>query len=66
MLNTLAFLPIPLPEESIEAEFMGALNQLILQERKNRLDKLQIQADTVGLNDSEKEILKNLLQPMPR
>ncbi len=66
MLNTLAFLPIPLPEESIEAEFIGALNQLILQERKNRLDKLQIQADTVGLNDSEKEILKNLLQPMPR
>jgi DNA primase len=61
MLNTLAFLPILIPDEGIEAEFSGALNQLISQGRKNRLEKLQIQATTGSLSDTEKEILLNLL-----
>ncbi|MEI7796258.1 MAG: DNA primase [Methylococcaceae bacterium] len=61
MLNTLAFLPIPLPEESVEAEFMGALNQLLAQAKQTRLEKLLVQENTVGLNDSEKEILRHLL-----
>ena len=62
MLNALASLPILISEEGIEAEFAGALNQLILQGRKNRLNKLQIQATTNSLNDHEKEILLNLLR----
>jgi DNA primase len=66
MLNALAFLPILIPEECVDTEFLGALNQLISQGRKNRLDKLQIQAKTVGLNDQEKEILRDLLQLVQR
>ncbi len=66
MLNALASLTILIPEEGIEAEFDGALNQLISQGRKNRLDKLQIQATTSGLSEDEKEILRNLLQLMQR
>ena len=62
MLNALAFLPILIPDDGIDAEFSGALNQLILQGRKNRLEKLQIQATTVGLSDPEKEILLQLLR----
>ena len=56
------FLPILIPDDGIDAEFSGALNQLILQGRKNRLEKLQIQATTVGLSDPEKEILLQLLR----
>lgn len=62
MLNALAFLPILVPEEGIEAEFIGALRRLILQGRKNRLEKLVQQEKEVGLNETEKEILRNLLQ----
>ncbi len=64
MLNALAFLPVFIPDEGVEAEFMGALNQFISQGRKNRLEKLQIKATTVeGLSDEEKEILLFLLMP---
>lgn len=61
MLNALAFLPVFIPEEGIEAEFLGGLKQLILQGRKNRLAKLIEQEQAVGLNDSEKNILRQLL-----
>ena len=61
-LNELAFLPILVPEEGIEREFIGALNQLLAQAKQTRLEKLQIQAATTGLNDHEKEILLNLLR----
>jgi DNA primase len=61
MLNALACLPIFIPEQGIETEFCGALNQLISQSRKNRLEKLQIQATTSGLNAQEKDVLLRLL-----
>jgi len=61
-LNVLAFLPVLIPDEGVEAEFTGALNQLVIQGRKNRLEKLQIQAATVNLNDDEKEMLLRLLR----
>ncbi len=63
MLNTLAFQPMLIPEEGIEAEFFGALDKLILQGRTtNRLEKLLIQEKTVGLNDQEKEVLLQLFR----
>jgi DNA primase len=61
-LNLLAFLPVLIPDEGVETEFTGALNQLVVQGRKNRLEKLQIQAATVNLNDDEKETLLRLLR----
>jgi DNA primase len=61
-LNLLAFLPVLIPDEGVEIEFTGALNQLVVQGRKNRLEKLQIQAATVNLNDDEKETLLRLLR----
>jgi hypothetical protein len=66
MLNALASLPILIPEEGVEAEFDGALNQLILQGRKNRLEKLQIQATTSSLSEEEEKVLRNLVQFMQR
>ncbi len=63
ILNILACLPILLPDEGIDAEFSGALKQLILHGRKNRLAKLQIKATTTeGLNDYEKGVLLQLLR----
>lgn len=62
MLNALAFLPILVPEEGVDAEFSGALNQLITQGRKNRLEKLLEQENTVGLTSEEKDILRLLLR----
>lgn len=62
ILNALASLPIFTPEEGIEAEFSGALKKLVLQGRKNRLEKLIEQEKAVGLNPQEKEILRGLLQ----
>jgi len=62
MLNALASLPIFIPNEGIEAEFSGALKKLVLQGRKNRLEKLLQQEQAVGLNPQEKEILRDLLQ----
>jgi DNA primase len=62
MLNALASLPILIPEEGIEAEFSGGLKQLILQGRKNRLNKLVEKEKTEGLNKDEKDFLRRLLQ----
>ena len=62
MLNALASLPVFIPEAGIEAEFLGALKQLVSQGRKNRLAKLVQQEQSVGLNSQEKEILRGLLQ----
>jgi DNA primase len=62
MLNALASLPVFIPDEGIEAEFLGALKQLVTQGRKNRLNKLVEQEQAVGLNQQEKEILRDLLQ----
>lgn len=62
MLNALASLPTFIPDEGVEAEFLGALKQLVTQGRKNRLNKLVEQEQSVGLNQQEKEILRDLLQ----
>jgi DNA primase len=62
MLNALAFLPILTPDEGIDAEFLGALNQLILQGRKNRLNTLVEKEKTEGLSKDEKDFLRRLLQ----
>ncbi|MDD5755515.1 MAG: DNA primase, partial [Methylococcales bacterium] len=60
MLKALAFLPILVPEEGVEAEFTGALTRLLTQAKQTRLEKLQIQATTRDLTDQEKEILRDL------
>jgi DNA primase len=62
MLNALASLPILIPDDGIEMEFSGGVNQLISQGRKNRLEKLQIQATESSLNEYEKEILLQLIK----
>jgi DNA primase len=62
MLNALASLPVFIPDEGIEMEFSGGLNQLISQGRKNRLEKLQIQATESSLNEYEKDILLQLIK----
>ncbi|MGB4497399.1 MAG: DNA primase [Methylococcaceae bacterium] len=62
MLNALASLPVFIPDEGIEMEFSGGVNQLISQGRKNRLEKLQIQATESSLNEYEKEILLQLIK----
>ncbi len=61
VLNALAALPILVPEKAVEAEFGGALNQFIVQAKQTRLEKLLAQETAVGLNDHEKEILRQLL-----
>ncbi len=60
MLKALASLPILVPEEGIEAEFIGALTRLLTQAKQTRLEKLQIQATKRDLTDQEKEILRDL------
>ncbi|MDD2864456.1 MAG: DNA primase [Methylococcales bacterium] len=62
MLNALASLPILIPDDGIEAEFSGGLKQLILQGRKNRLNKLVEKEKTEGLTKDEKDFLRRLLQ----
>ncbi len=62
MLNALASLPIFIPDDGIEAEFIGALKRLISQGQKNRLDKLQLKATQNELSDIEKEVLIQLVR----
>jgi DNA primase len=61
VLNALAALPILVSEKAVESEFSGALNQFIVQAKQTRLEKLLAQETAVGLNDEEKEILRQLL-----
>jgi DNA primase len=62
MLNALASLTIFIPDDGVEAEFLGALKQLIAQGRINRLNKLVEKEKTVGLTQEEKDFLRRLLQ----
>lgn len=57
--KTLASLAVP--EESIEAEFCGALFGLDKQDRDVAIAKLQIKAKAEGLNIQEKEMLVKML-----
>jgi DNA primase len=61
VLNALAALPILVSEKAVESEFSGALMQFIVQAKQTRLEKLLAQETAVGLNDEEKEILRQLL-----
>jgi DNA primase len=61
ILNALAALPILVSEKAVEAEFSGALNQFIVQAKQTRLEKLLAQETAVGLNDAEKDVLRQLL-----
>jgi DNA primase len=65
-LNKLTAMDLPVPDEGMEAEFLGVLHRLEIQLRKEELDRLLDKADAEGLTGDEKLRLKQLLEEEAR
>jgi DNA primase len=60
-LAKLATTPLELPGECLEAEFCGALERLLEQRNRQKADQLLSKERQTGLNESEKDELKQIL-----
>jgi len=58
----LAGMELNIPEGGEEAEFSGALTQLLRQSREEKLSELLVKDGREGLNDEEKQVLRTLLK----
>ena len=61
-LNQLAVCTLITPVEGIEAEFLGALYQLITQNREMQIRTLQTKMNAQQINAEEKALLRKLLK----
>lgn len=61
LVKALAFLDLLVPDEGVEAEFCGALDQLLKQARDVGIDRLLVKQETKGLDAQEKEVLLKML-----
>ncbi len=61
VIKKLASLDLLIPDEGIETEFCGALDRLITQARKAKVEKLLNKSKTEGLDAQEKKLLPKML-----
>jgi len=61
LVKTLASLDLLVPDEGVEAEFCGALDQLLKQARDVGIDRLLAKQEAKGLDAQEKEVLLKML-----
>ena len=62
MISALAGMELNIPEGGEEAEFSGALTQLLRQSREEKLSELLVKDGRESLNDEEKQVLRALLK----
>lgn len=61
VIKKLASLDLLIPDEGIETEFCGALDRLVIQARKAKVEKLLNKSKTEGLDAQEKKLLPKML-----
>lgn len=61
LVKALASLDLLVPDEGVEAEFCGALDQLLKQARDVGIDRLLAKQEAKGLDAQEKEVLLKML-----
>ena len=61
-INALAGLELDVPEEGVEAEFSGALSQLLRQVKQGKLSELLAKEEREGLSAEEKQVLRALFE----